>query len=182
VTTSRQFCRFTRGNAPHSIHEIPEHGFCLSTFLILYPRGRPDRVLVGRMDPSAPWDRLGGLGPDRVEAHRHGWLLPASQLILGESPDESAHRILREMLTGLQVELRPPLVDSEVYAARRFPEATQHWDLRFVYRGEAPDETLPARGPWTELRWLDLRTARAENFARSHEDVLLRLGLSLRDA
>jgi hypothetical protein len=179
MTTSRQFCRFTRGSAPYSIHEIPKDGFCLSTFLIVNPGTSPHQVLVGRMDPKAHWDHLGGLGPDRVEAHRHGWLLPASQLILGESPDESAYRILSEMLPGLRAELRPPLVDSEVYQARRYPEATHHWDLRFIYRGVAPDATLPTRGPWTELRWLDLRTARPQEFARSHEDVLMRLGSSL---
>jgi ADP-ribose pyrophosphatase YjhB (NUDIX family) len=179
VTTSRRFCRFTRGNDPFSLHEIPEDGLCLSTFLVLRPGTDRRRVLVGRMDPHAAWDHFGGLGPDRVEAYCHGWVLPASQLLLGESPDEAAHRILEEQLPGLRVELKPPLIDSEVDAPRGWPESPNHWDLRFVFRGETADVALPSSGPWSDIRWLELRSARREDFARSHEDVLLRLGLNI---
>lgn len=179
MTTSRRFCRFTRGTDPFSLHEIPEHGFCLSTFLVLEPEGKAGRVLVGRLDPKAPWDHLGGLSSVRIEAHSRGWVLPASQLMLGESPDASARRILGEQLPTVHAKLELPLVDSEVYTPRRWPEAVNHWDLRFIYRGKVSRDELPASSPWSDLRWLDLRTARGADFARSHEDVLLRPGFAL---
>jgi hypothetical protein len=179
VATSRRFCRFTRGSDPFSLHEIPESGFCLSTFLLVRPANDRGRILVGRLDPNAPWDHLGGLSSERVEAHRHGWHLPSSQLLLRESPDESAARILDEQLTGFPVELEPPVIDSEVYTPRRWPDAPNHWDLRFVYLGTARRTTLPPLGPWSRLEWLELRSAHLTDFARSHEDVLLRAGLKI---
>src|SRR3989442_4075768 len=53
------------------------------------------RVLMGHMNPKAPWDHIGALDPSRVEAHSRGWMLPSSHLIFLESPDEAARRIAR---------------------------------------------------------------------------------------
>jgi ADP-ribose pyrophosphatase YjhB (NUDIX family) len=172
MTTERRFCRFTRGSAPYSIHEIPRDGFCLSSFVLLSPAGRPKQVLLGRLNPSAPWDHLGGLGPDRVEAHRHGWTIPASQLIFGESPDTAAARILREQLPGVTARLGPPRIVSEVYSARRFPETREHWDLEFLYRGEVERDVPGPLAPWQELRFVDPEACPRAEFARSHEEVL----------
>jgi len=131
------------------------------------------------MDPAAEWDVLGGLGADRVEANRHGWVLPASQLIYGESPDEAARRLLAEQLGGARAALAPPQVLSEVYAPKRFPEARSHWDLEFLYRGRLAEDDLPSGSPWAELRFLDPRARRRSEFARSHEEVLDAAGFAV---
>lgn len=172
MTTDRRFCRFTRGSAPYSIHEIPNDGFCLSSFVLLSPAQHPEQVLVGRLNPSAPWDHLGGLGADRVEAHRHGWMIPSSQLIFGESPQDAATRILREQLAGVTAHLLPPTIVSEVYSAKRFPQTREHWDLEFLYRGEVLGALPLPSTAWNELTFLDPRDHPRGDFARSHEEVL----------
>jgi hypothetical protein len=179
MTTDRRFCRFTRteGGHPYALRWEEPGGFCLSTFLVLSEAGRPTSVLVGRMNPSAPWDHLEGLDPERVEAHRRGWLLPASHLLLRETPDESARRILNEMLGGATPTLQPARVVSEVYTPRRFPETHNHWDITFVYRGawQGPPPSVPS--VWADLRFVEVSDVRRSDFARSHEEVLAQVGL-----
>ncbi len=154
-------------------------GFCLSTFLVLSEEGRPSSVLVGRLNPGAPWDHLEGLDAERTAAHQGGWLLPASHLLLRETPEQSARRILDEMLGGARPSLEPPRVVSEVYTPRRYPENHQHWDLSFLYRGtwRGPPPSVPS--VWNELAFVDVRTVRRSEFARSHEEVLPNVGLSV---
>lgn len=162
---------------PHGLRWDQSAGFCISTFPILSEEGRPSSVLVGRLNPNAPWDHLEGLDPERIAAHRGGWLLPASHLVLRESREESAQRILKEMLGSPSATLEPARVISEIYTPRRFPEIHNHWDLPFLYRG-----TLPGRAPsvpsvWEEMRFVDVNLVRRSEFARSHEEVLEHVGL-----
>ncbi len=129
------------------------------------------------MNPSAPWDHLEGLDPERIRMHRDGWVLPASHLLLRESPDESARRILDEMLGGARPSLEPPRVLSEVYTPRRFPETHNHWDLSFLYEGTWSGAPPLVPSVWTDLRFVDLNAAHRSEFARSHEEVLEHVGL-----
>jgi ADP-ribose pyrophosphatase YjhB (NUDIX family) len=181
MTTDRRFCRFNRDpdTAAFSMTEIPPEGVCLSAFVLLSPRGRPTEVLLGRMNPAAPWDHLGALDPKRVEVHARGWMLPSSHLIFREAPQEGARRILREQLGISSLALTGPQVVSEVYAPRRFPERPAHWDLEFLFRGEWPEPRPPACDAWTELRFVDTRTASRAEMARSHEDILASAGMPL---
>jgi len=178
MATARRFCRFTRtaeGNEYGLRWEEPD-GLCLSAFVVLTAQSAPRSVLVGRMNPEAPWDHLGGLDAKRVQELVSGWVLPASQLLLHEGPDEAARRILAELVGGIAPPLEPARVTSEVYAPRSYA-ARQHWDLSFVYRGrwEGPAPSVPK--VWKELRFLDLRSARRSDFARAHEEVLDLAGL-----
>jgi hypothetical protein len=179
MTTDRRFCRFSRtleGN-PFGLRWDEPGGFCLSTFLILSEAGNPSTVLAGRLNPAGAWDHLEGLDAARIEAHGGGWHLPASHLLLREAPDESARRILDEMLGGADPSLEPARVVSEVYTPRRFPENHNHWDLRFLYRGtwRGPPPSVPS--VWTDLGFVDVSVARRADVARSHEDVLDEVGL-----
>ncbi len=179
--TERRFCRFTNSAAGNEFGlqwDDPD-GLCLSAFVILTQEGRPSSVLLGRMNPRAPWDHLGGLDPERVRVHAGGWVLPASQLILRESPDAAAWRILEEMLGGIEPKLDPPRVVSEVYAPRRFPEAKNHWDLLFLFRGrwDGPAPHLPA--VWNSLKFVDVSRTGRSAFARSHDEVLESAGFTL---
>jgi ADP-ribose pyrophosphatase YjhB (NUDIX family) len=181
MAETRRFCRFTRGaeGHPFGLRWDEPGGFCLSAFLVLSPEGSPASVLVGRLNPDAPWDRLEGLDRERVEAHRGGWLLPASHLLVRESPDACAQRILTEMLGGARAALEPPRVVSEVYTPRRYPENPQHWDLSFLYRGTLQGPAPRVPGVWNELRFVDVHQVSRSEFARSHEEVLDRVDLAV---
>jgi ADP-ribose pyrophosphatase YjhB (NUDIX family) len=169
VSSERLFTRFTKTGAPPRINEIPDGGFCLSSFVILNRRGRPNEVLLGRLDSSNPdWERIGGLNKERAELNSKGWMLPACQLLYGESPREAADRILGELLGMPEQRLEGPAVFSEVYGPK------WHWDLDFLFTGEA-SEARP-HPAWKELRFVDTTKLREEDFARSHQDVLAHIG------
>jgi hypothetical protein len=179
MATDRRFCRFNRDpdTAAFSITEIPPEGLCLSAFVLVSPAGKPPQVLMGHMDPAAPWDHLGGLDPRRVKLHSKGWMLPSSHLLFREAPGEAAQRIVREQLGVASLDLTGPTVASEVYAPRRFPDRPAHWDLEFLFRGIWPNPQPPSCSAWTELRFVDTRTVGRQEIARSHEDILATAGL-----
>ena len=181
MTTDRRFCRFSRDpdTAAFSMTEIPPEGLCLSAFVLLSPRGRPYEVLMGRMNPAAPWDHIGALDPKRVTVHGKGWMIPSSHLLFREAPDEAARRILREQLEVDELSVSGPQVVSEVYAPRRFPDRPKHWDLEFLFRGEWTQPAPPRSEAWIDLKFVDTRTVAREENARAHEDALASAGLSL---
>src|SRR5207245_4789817 len=158
MTTDRRFSRFSKSpaTAAFSVTEIPDEGVCLSAFLIVTEAHDPKRVLMGHMNPKAPWDHIGALDPSRVQEHSRCWMLPSSHLIFRESPDEAARRIAREQLELPDLALSGPNVVSEVYTPRRFPGTAHHWDIEFLFRGQlaATDATHPSSR--TELAFLDL--------------------------
>ncbi len=182
MTTDRRFCRFNKlGDVPFSMPEVPEGGLCLSAFLVLTEKGHPDRVLLGHLDPAAPWDHIGALDPSRTAVHSKGWMLPSSHLIVHESPDEAARRIAVEQLGRDDIAFGDAKVVSEIYTPRRFPDVARHWDLEFLFRAEWPDRTAPRSPAWSELRFVEIAATPKADIARSHEDVLASAGFTLRD-
>ncbi|MDG7016644.1 MAG: NUDIX hydrolase, partial [Nitrososphaerota archaeon] len=150
------------------IDQIPDGGICLSAFVMLSPPGKPNHVLMGKLNPGAPWEHLGALDRERAEANSKGWMLPSSHLILFESPQETATRILTEQLSINDQKLTGPYVFSEVYGPKN------HWDLEFVFTGERDD--VPKNDAWSELRFVDTNATKREDIVRSHEDVLAHAG------
>ncbi len=178
MTTDRRFCRFNKlGDVPFGMPEVPEGGLCLSAFLVLSEKDHADRVLMGHLDPAAPWDHIGALDPSRTAVHSKGWMLPSSHLVVNESPDQAAHRIAAEQLERPDLVFSDPKVVSEVYAPRRFPDLVRHWDLEFIYRGTWPDGPAPRAAAWADLRFVNLATTPKSAIARSHEDILESAGL-----
>ncbi|MCI4336136.1 MAG: hypothetical protein L3K17_02935 [Thermoplasmata archaeon] len=181
MTTDRQFCRFTRGVAPAASgrSEVPEDGLCLCAFVVLASEEDPHRILLGKINPEAPWDHLGALDPGRVTAWKGLWMLPSSHLIVREDPRDAAARILTE-LVGLPARpLEGPIVTSEVYPPRRHPGSGAHWDLEFIFHGTTAEAAVRPLDAWTELAFVDTRSLRAEQMARSHEDILAHAGHAL---
>jgi len=168
MATERLFLRVSSKPGPLRLSEIPEGGFCLSAFLVISNSRNPKEVLLGHLNPDAPWDHIGALDPPRVEMNKNGWLLPACHLIVGESPQEAAKRILKEQLELSEQKLEEPMVFSEVYGEH------SHWDLEFVFLGKR--ESVKKTPAWRELRFVDTSKLRKEDFARLHEDILTSAG------
>ncbi len=184
MTTDRRFCRFNNresislGRVDSSevvTREIPEGGLCLSSFVVITEESNPRRVLLGHLNPNARWDHIGALDEARVKAHSGGWMIPSSHLMIHESPQEAASRILREQLNLEGLPLSEPRVVSEVSTPRRFPNLPAHWDLEFIFLGHT--DRLPQSDAWTELRFIDLAKTPKSEIARSHEDILESAGL-----
>ena len=148
------------------MREVPDGGLCLSVFLVISRTGIPTDVLLGRLNNDAPWDHIGALDKARVERHSKGWMLPSSHLVLGESPDDAAKRVLLEQLGLADQPLNGPHVFSEVYDVPATGEK-KHWDIEFVFQGERDE--APSYWVWRELKFA---ATKREEFARGHEDIL----------
>jgi ADP-ribose pyrophosphatase YjhB (NUDIX family) len=168
MATERRFSRFATSDRPLQTREIPEGGICLSAFLVIGETRHPERVLMGHLNPSAMWDHIGALDSERAEMNSRGWMLPSSHLMLGESPQAAADRILREQL-GLPAQvLAGPEVFSEVYGAKN------HWDLEFVFVGER--DQIARHPAWLDLAFVDVNETPPDQIARYHEDILAHVG------
>ncbi len=164
MTTDRRFAAFSRTAVPPRVKEIPEGGMCISAFVILEQRGRPHHILLGRVNKAARWDHFAALDRERVERLSNGWMLPSSHLLLFESPQEAAQRIMREQLKIADQELAKPFAFGEAYGPNN------HWDFHFIFRGER--DSVAPNDAWTELKFLDVTTLRKGEIVRAHDDIL----------
>ena len=164
MSTTRRFAAFSRTTVPPRTREIPEGGMCLSSFVILSQRGRPHHIVMGKVNTKAPWDHFAALDPERAEKASRGWMLPSSHLLLFESPQEAAQRILREQLSINDQELSKPFTFSEAYGPNN------HWDFHFVFRGER--DAIEPTDAWTELKFLDVTKIKREEIVRAQDDIL----------
>jgi len=174
----RKFARFRPTAEPgRMVFTVPEDGLCLSTFLLLRPRGHPERVLVGRLDPTAPWARIGGLDASRAKQWSEGWMLPSSQLLYYESPEESARRVAHEQLGVELAKLPTPILMSDTTARSASALGNFHWDMGFVYLLDGYSEEPPHHPAWKELRFVEVSRTHRREFVRSQEDVLHLAGM-----
>lgn len=178
MTEDRKFARFrAASNLDRLVYTVPPDGLCLSTFLLLRPGNHPDRVLVGRLNPSASWGEIGAVDARRAALWSEGWMLPSSQLVFYETPDESARRIAREQL-GMELPPLPaPLLMSDAEQRSGAPEGEKHWDIGFIYRLDGLPEQPPRHPAWTELRYIDVAQTPSRAFVRSQQDVLRLAGM-----
>ncbi len=183
MTDERRFCRFRpvipEGSSVYT--SVPEHGLCVNAFLLVAEPEHPERVLLGRLNPAAPWERIGALDPARVRANQDGWMIPSCHLLHFESPAAAAQRIAREQLELASLPLHEPLVLSEAYPRLAGSPGPLHWDLSFLFRGEWPEGRPTRAAPWKELRFVDVGRSSRSEIARAHADVLGFAGLRARD-
>ena len=191
MTTDRRFCRFNKGASistgrpdfgPLTTTEIPPGGLCLSAFLLVADSAEHEKILMGHLNPKAPWDHIGALDEGRIEVHSKGLMLPSSHLMIRESPFDAAKRISREQLEledGVAAILQPK-VFSDVYKPKRFPELDEHWDIGFVFSTSIPKSKLREHvNAWTDIQFVDPKKIEREEFARSHDDVLRYAGFKI---
>ncbi len=177
MTEGRRFARF--GAAPSAdVVGLPDDGMCLSAYLVVRPADRPQEVLLGQLEPSGPWETAAAIDAARAKRIGERWVLPATQLLFFEGPQEAARRIARELLGRDDLPLGAPQVFSEAYRREPAPR-DPHWDLHFVYVTDWPGGAPPpSRGRlWKELAFLNVGATPAAAFGRGHGDVLALLGL-----
>jgi len=152
---------------------------CLSVFLVLEAPGHDGSVLLGKLDPTAPWWEIGALDPERLARVGERWMLPSCQLLLFESPEEAARRILKEQLGVGPIPLSGPFVFSDPSVRPGRPGTDPHWDFHFVFRGKWANATPPRFSAWKRLEFVDVATTRPNELARDQADVLELVGLRL---
>jgi ADP-ribose pyrophosphatase YjhB (NUDIX family) len=182
MAEERKFTRFRLTAEPERmVFTVPTDGLCLSTFLVIRPKGQPGRALLGHINPKGPWAHIGGLDAARAQQWSGGWMIPSSQLLYYESFEESARRIAREQL-GLELGALPaPLLMSDSDQRPTAAKGDLHWDIGFVYVIDSPSQTAPSHPAWTDLRFVEVaKTARRE-YVRSHQDVLRLAGMPCAD-
>ncbi|HLI46976.1 MAG TPA: hypothetical protein VKU94_07270 [Geobacterales bacterium] len=176
----RKFCRFSKYWPSNlAINEIPEGGFCLSTFLVLRNKERPSEILLGKINPTEDWEYIGALDKDRAQKISQGWMLPSSHLIFGEDPLESAKRIAREQL-GIEINgLRQPIIISYLYPSLRDPKLI-HWDIEFVFLLDIDPSIIKQHKAWKELKFIKVQDLAKKDFSRDHGDVLESIGYRIK--
>jgi ADP-ribose pyrophosphatase YjhB (NUDIX family) len=188
MATGRKFCRFpgisskgellVTGALP--VSEVPEGGLCLSAFLVLYENKSPSKILMGIVNPAAPWDHIGAISGPIIERSHDKWMLPSSHLQIHESPTEAAGRILKEQLgvDETAISLSKPEVFSDVYDS--WTGSKGHWDMGFVFKGNVSDPSalkMAENKNWKKLDFVDLASIPKYQFARAHNDVLSYAGI-----
>jgi ADP-ribose pyrophosphatase YjhB (NUDIX family) len=103
------------------------------------------------------------------------WVLPASHLQFGESPEDAAARILTEEVQAKKTKLRLLQVQSHLSQDPNDPEAA-HWDICFVHGG-ALKRSLERPEWFSELKFINARSLTNDDFTRGHGDVLKKLGV-----
>jgi hypothetical protein len=159
---------------------VPDDGLCLNVFLLLSETPEARTVLMGRIDPAAAWDEIGGMHRERIARLGDRWMLPSRQLFMFEGPDTAAHAILTQQL-GIELPaLGTPSVHSEAWTRPKPVGTGLHWDLSFLYRGTWPNGRPLRATPWRELRFVEPVSLDPTEVGRGHLDVLALAGYPVR--
>jgi 8-oxo-dGTP pyrophosphatase MutT (NUDIX family) len=171
--------RYARFGPPYRrmyVH-VPRGGVCLSAFVVV--RGRQGGILFGRPRPSAIWPERGCLPLWRVhEIRKNGeWILPASHLLMGESPEAAAKRVARIWLGWPRAQPQLTAIDSgsfptgEWAGSGKSRRKVYHWTLCFLY--QIRSDRLPRPSPvWEELQFFSKTEARKLHIGRLHRGLL----------
>jgi len=174
----RRFVRLSAKNPPPpGASSVPDAGMCLSVFLVFRSPDDPNRVLMGRVNPAAPWDEVGGLDPGRLERVGRGWMLPSRQLLFFEGPEEAARVIAREQLGSELPTVSGPSVFSDPSRRPGSESRDPHWDIHFVFDGRWPTSAPPSHRMWQELAFVDIPKTPRSEIARGQGDVLELIGI-----
>lgn len=169
-----KFVRY--GPAPR--YGLPDAGFCASSFVIIRQGAK---VLAGIPKNQRKWREEWAPNwlvytKESLENEYRSWRLPASYLYEGESPDDTARRVLRDQLRMRAAKLGPAANYAFHDPSSWYP-GRKHYDLCFVYevRG-TPPKTIPSW--WQRLEFVDVRTLRKVEMGSAMSDLMkvLKLG------
>jgi len=150
----------------------PRGGFCISVFLIVK---RNSEILVGKISNPERWSKNWGLDLAHPERWRDRWQIPAAFLEIGDHPNQTAERILREQLERKEFKISEPkfFVSGGESSVR---PGTIHNDLFFVYEMQYPDELVQPEC-FSELHFVKRPKLSELNFGRGHDEVLRLAGV-----
>jgi ADP-ribose pyrophosphatase YjhB (NUDIX family) len=156
---------------PSWMVHVPKAGLCLSAFVIIR---KGDSFLLGRPHASKAWPERGGypMGPASVLEKEGSWLLPATHLMMDESPDHAAKRVANEW-AGVGGTPRFMMVQSHTRprAKSRSGKRLNHWDICFVYNLQTQSNPKPLPW-WSETRFFQPDQVARKKLGRGHKDVL----------
>jgi len=171
---TKRWARLGKWN-PKMLAHTHDAGVCLSAFIVAK---RGNSVLVCRPRGSNAWPEKGGY-PKHLAAkleQEGAWLLPATHLLIEESPNHAAQRITSQW-AGLKGQPRFVMVQSHTRRGSLWNRRAKrkHWDICFVY--ELAVHRIPSRKPWwSEIRFVPLSQMRSIKMGRGHKDVLSEAG------
>ena len=158
---------------PSWMFHVPSGGLCLSSFVIVR-KGRS--ILLGRPHANASWPEKGGYPQQgaAVIEKEGAWLLPATHLLMDESPDHAANRIANQWIgvrgkprfIAVQSHLRP-----QSRTGRKRRTRYNHWDICFVYELETRKNPHP-KSWWSETNFFLPGNIRGMKLSRGHKDIL----------
>jgi len=152
---------------------IPRGGICISAFVIA---STGKSILLGLPHANKHWPEDGGepLWRAREMEKKKSWMLPATHMLIGESPDDAAARIANEF-TGLKGEPKFSMVQSHTRPANVWWKTMRHivhWDLCFVYDLKIDRVPIRLKPWWKELRLFSREQIPSMNVGRGHLDIL----------
>jgi ADP-ribose pyrophosphatase YjhB (NUDIX family) len=171
---TERWARLGKWNPSMLVH-TSDAGVCLSAFVVAR---RGNSVLVCRPRGSDAWPKKGDYPKHlAVKLELEGaWLMPATHLLMEESPDNAAQRIAREWV-GLVGRPRFVMVQSHTrpHSLWRRNAEGKHWDICFVY--ELAVRGIPKTRPWwSEMRIVPFSQVRRMKMGRGHKDILKAAG------
>ena len=161
------------------LRHVPTEGLCLSTFVIIR---KGESILLGRPRANSYWPEKGGypLRPAAELEKSRSWLVPATHLLMEETPDHAARRIANQW-AGVKGTPKFVTLQSHLRASKgrrtqpKWRTGSNHWDICFIY--ELKTRTLPKPKPWwAESRFFSRSEIRGTRFGRGHKDVLKAAG------
>jgi len=174
LPVAKRWARLGPDNPSRLIHSLKD-SLCLSAFIVAR---RGTSILLGRPRAHDAWPKQGAYPKSQaLELEKEGvWLLPATHLLMEESPDRAAKRIA-DKWAGLKGTPRFVMVQSHLRPLRLWNPKLKgnHWDICFVYE-------LHPKGPirhepwWSEIRFVPLSEIRRIKLGRGHRDVLKEAG------
>jgi ADP-ribose pyrophosphatase YjhB (NUDIX family) len=152
---------------------VPVGGVCLSAFIVASKNGA---VLLGLPKAGPEWAEKGGerLSGAKELERGNSWILPATHLLIGETPDDASVRIARNF-TGLSGKPEFAMIQSHTRPAKiwfKHVGKSVHWDLCFVYHLEIARPPKNPKPWWKDLRLYAQEEIRGLNIGRGHRDIL----------
>ncbi len=161
---------------PSPRYELPEAGFCLSSFAILQ---EDTKVLLGVPKEHTRWEEewapnFSAYDPPEREAEFRSWRFPAAYLYEGEHPDETLRRVVEGQLSIEEYGADATDVYAFYDPSDWFP-GRKHYDLCFIYEVvAAPPEAPP---PWFQrLEMVEIASLKSNDFGSAMGDLALTLG------